>query len=385
MRAAAVRVAMVVVVLAVGAAGLLAVGGAGRAPDEPLLSSARAEDLPAAVTNEPAILAVPTPPTATPVPVALVDVAVAPIALAATPTAVQPTPVPPTATLVVAAPTATAVVELGPPRVGLQVGHWRIEELPDELSRLRGASGGAGGGRQEWEVNLEVAEATAERLRALGYEVDILPATVPPYYKADIFISIHADANASVGPRGYKVARGRWSRLTRTDDRLVQIVEEEYGAATGLPRDYAITRNMTGYYAFNNRRRSHAVDITTPAVILEMGYLTNPADRSLLFNRVDLMVDGITRSVERFLEERPPLAERERPATVGAAIVIKEGGATVRAGTAFDSAVMTRMNAGRRIEAPEIRGDWFGVWVVEQNQPGWVHASEADLIFVPLP
>src|SRR3989338_2508894 len=41
----------------------------------------------------------------------------------------------------------------GPPKVGLQAGHWKNDELPEEFGRLRGSTGSAGGGRSEWEVN----------------------------------------------------------------------------------------------------------------------------------------------------------------------------------------------------------------------------------------
>jgi hypothetical protein len=293
----------------------------------------------------------------------------------------------PTSTLVpvVPSPTATPALVMGPPRIGLQAGHWRAHELPEELSRLRGSSGGSGGGRQEWEFNLEVAEWVAERLRAQGYLVDVLPATIPPGYQADVFLSIHADANVSPGPRGFKVARSGWSRLPATDDALVRALTEEYGRATGLPWDDGITRNMTRYYAFNNRRRQYAIDKTTPGAIIEMGFLTNAADRSLLFNRTELVVEGITRGLVRFLEERPPLAEREQPATIGTAIIINDGGATARAGPSFDAAVMAQLDGGLRQDAPEVRGEWYGVWVAQRGGPGWVHQSEARLIQVPLP
>src|SRR4051794_5886035 len=35
---------------------------------------------------------------------------------------------------------------VGPKRVGLQVGHWRNEDVPDELRQLRASGGGATGG-----------------------------------------------------------------------------------------------------------------------------------------------------------------------------------------------------------------------------------------------
>lgn len=46
----------------------------------------------------------------------------------------------------------------GPAKVGLQVGHWKNEELPEELSRLVGSTGSSGGGKTESEVVLAIAE-----------------------------------------------------------------------------------------------------------------------------------------------------------------------------------------------------------------------------------
>jgi N-acetylmuramoyl-L-alanine amidase len=308
----------------------------------------------------------------------------------AVPTALDPPPAATPAAGEQAAATAapaspTPTPEPGPPRIGLQAGHWRAEELPDELARLRGATGGSGGGIREVEVNLAIAERLAERLRARGYVVDVLPATVPPGYRADLFLAIHADASLSPSARGYKLARSRWTRLPATDDALVRALSEEYGRATGLPWSDAITRNMTGYYAFNNRRRVHAIDKHTPAAIIEMGYLTNPADRHLLVAQADLVIAGLERGLVRFLDERPPVAEREQPATTGQVIVINEGGAVARAGPGFGAPALATLEGGRRQEAPEIAGEWYGIWVTEVNGPGWVHRSEATLQTVPLP
>ena len=95
----------------------------------------------------------------------------------------------------------------GPPRVGLQAGHWKAQELPDELQRLRERGGGtSGGGKAEWEVNLAIVEETAFLLRAQGIVVDILPATIPKAYWADVFIAIHADGNTNPNVSGFKVA-----------------------------------------------------------------------------------------------------------------------------------------------------------------------------------
>src|SRR5207253_454820 len=69
----------------------------------------------------------------------------------------------------------------GPRRVGLQAGHWQNDQVPPELGRLQ--AGAVGGGKQEWQVNVDVAQRTAALLQVSGVEVDVLPATVPPRYR----------------------------------------------------------------------------------------------------------------------------------------------------------------------------------------------------------
>ena len=82
----------------------------------------------------------------------------------------------------------------GPKRVALQAGHWLTEQVPAELRGLQ--HGATGGGKQEWEVNLDIARRTAALLEAQGIQVDILPATIPVRYRAHVFVSIHADRDA---------------------------------------------------------------------------------------------------------------------------------------------------------------------------------------------
>ena len=67
----------------------------------------------------------------------------------------------------------------GPVRIALQAGHWRADEAPRELSGLRG-NGTSWRDTEEWESNLEIARTAGAMLEQMGYEVDILPAVVPP-------------------------------------------------------------------------------------------------------------------------------------------------------------------------------------------------------------
>jgi N-acetylmuramoyl-L-alanine amidase len=188
--------------------------------------------------------------------------------------------------------------------VGLQAGHWRNNEVPPELGRLQGGS--AGGGKAEWEVNLDVARRTARMLEQSGVKVDVLPATVPPRYQAHAFISLHADGDVAGVARGFKIARPGFSSIPGVDDRLVENLYDAYGPASGLPRDDEhITLRMRYYYAFNSRRFCHAVAPGVPQAIVELGYMTSAADRRLLIGEPERLAIGLAEGIRAFLRTLP--------------------------------------------------------------------------------
>ncbi len=190
----------------------------------------------------------------------------------------------------------------GPVRVGLQVGHLDAGDQPDELEALRVSTGATWDGVDEVEVNLAIAEALAERLREAGIVVDLLPATVPPRYRADLFLSIHVDANPDEDRNGYKSAHFLPAR-NPAEPLLKLKVDRAVFAATGLSDD---DRNVTGhmfrYYAFNNRSYRHALHPRTPGLLVELGYLSNPGDGRLLA-RPDALAAALTRGVVDYLSE----------------------------------------------------------------------------------
>jgi hypothetical protein len=286
-----------------------------------------------------------------------------------TPAAPAPTAVPPTHTPL-PAPTTIPV-----PRVGLQVGHWRSDELPQELARLRSNTGTAAGGVREVDVNLDVARRVADLLIARGIEVDLLPATVPPRYRADAFVAIHADGGTSAASRGFKLATP-W-RTSGASQHLHDAIIAEYAAATGLPQDGAITFNMRGYYAFSGRRYVHAIDRLTPAVIVEMGFLTNAADRALLTSDPDRVARGIAAGLMRYLEERDPA---DRAALVPPNLSVLEvsaRGAEIHAAPGRDSRVLFSAHPAESLIPFQRRGDWYEVVVRGRwSVVGWVHAAD---------
>ncbi len=291
------------------------------------------------------------------------------VAASAIPTSV-PTLVP---TLAPPTPTPRRTV----PRVGVQVGHWKSSELPDELARLRTSAGASAGGVREVDVNLDIAQRVVALLQARGYDVDLIPATVPPSYDADAFVAIHADGSTSARPRGFKMATP-W-RTSDASQALLDSLTTAYAATTGLPQDDAITFNMRGYYAFSYRRHIHASAKTTPAVIIETGYLTNAADRAFLLKRAQTVAAGIDAGIARYLAQRdpndlaalvPPDFPVFRPAT---------DGVVVRAAPSEKARALIKLTTESRIFVFRERDGWFEAVVRgEWRTVGWI--QRADLV-----
>lgn len=328
-------------------------------------------------------LALPTPTSAVvPVAAALVEPTNAP----PTPIPPSPTPAPPPVTSTPSIePTPTARAAGTPLRVGLQVGHWKSNELPDELARLRTSTGAYVNGRSEAEVNLDVALRTAKLLQQVGIVVDVLPATVPPKYDADAFVSLHADGSTSGAVRGFKLATP-W-RTSRASQHLLDVMTAEYATATGMPQDDAITFNMRGYYAFSYRRHEHTIAKTTPAVIVEMGFMTSAADREILFGKPDTIAVGIANGIIRYLNERdpndgaallPPDFKTQRPNSAA--------GANVRAAPRDDARVLFSAGPEDRLIPFQERDGWYQVVVRGQWRiVGWVKKNVVVETNDPLP
>lgn len=165
-----------------------------------------------------------------------------------------------------------------PVKVALQIGHLNVSEHPDELANLRQNTGGLARGVAEIDVNKTVAYIVKKQLEYYGLSVELLPATVPPNYTADVFVSIHADSSTDERRRGYKSAFALPERNT-SDKLLKSLIDESFFNASGLPDDHInVSSNMTEYYAFNRSKFTHSIASETPALIIEMGYLSHKKD-----------------------------------------------------------------------------------------------------------
>ena len=109
-------------------------------------------------------------------------------------------------------------------RVGIQAGHWRSQELPDEQAPLRGSSGAFASGYAEVTVSLDIARRVAALLASDGIVVDVLPATVPPGYAADAVLvrTLQDFVKQSIAPYKYPRAIEFCDALPRAGTGKVQ-------------------------------------------------------------------------------------------------------------------------------------------------------------------
>lgn len=190
----------------------------------------------------------------------------------------------------------------GPVRVGLQVGHLDAALQPDELADLRYSTGAHAHGLDEVAVNMAVATALASRLTSHGFEVDLLPATVPPGYSADLVLSIHADASPDPNRNGYKSAHFMPARNPREAILKVAVDRAVFRATRLADDDRNTSGNMLHYYAFNSGRFQHSVSARTPALLVELGYLSNAVDLRLL-TQPDRLAAALEQGVLRYLND----------------------------------------------------------------------------------
>ena len=175
--------------------------------------------------------------------------------------------------------------------------------IPDELEHLRFNTGGFAGGLSELSVNRSVAEALKGVLEARGVTIDLLRATPPVAYHADLLLAVHADSVLNPARTGYKSAYFDPPR-SGLEPQLKTLIDAGYLQATGLSDDTPNTTDaMRHYYAFNFRSYRHSVHPATPALIVELGYLSNPSDAALLLEP-DIVADALAEGIIRFLEQR---------------------------------------------------------------------------------
>lgn len=220
---------------------------------------------------------------------------------------------------VIAAAAPAQAHAANPPVIALQAGHWRAAEHSAEFKWLRTSTGAEVRGVREVDLNVDIAHRAAEYLRSWGNQAYVLPADVPPAYRADAFVAIHSDGHDNPAARGYKVATSR--REWDANAMLVKMLDDEYGRQTGLPRDWRITENMRSYYAFQSGLYQHTIATDTPGAIIELGFITNRDDRAFLIANRDLVARAVALGIARFLGARPQEGWSAAPALPSSDVV----------------------------------------------------------------
>ncbi len=148
----------------------------------------------------------------------------------------------------------------------------------------------------EAEVNAEIADIVAKRLRRAGADVTVYEEYDPRLegLRVDVLLSLHADS--CIETSGFKAANSINSRIPIEEERLLDCLDSQYATATDLSlHPNTVTHTMTEYHVFNR------IAPETPAAILEMGFLGG--DRNLLVKRPQIAAKGISDSLLCFLDE----------------------------------------------------------------------------------
>ena len=265
----------------------------------------------------------------------------------------------------------------GPIRIGIQPGHWRIDELPDELARLRTSTGAAYGSLTELDLNLAVSRLLADRLNAEGFAAELVPAGIPAGYRADLFVSVHADRADQPNRRGWKLSPP-W-RPSRRSRELAAAFAASF-RESGLPEDFhGITANMRGYFGFSWWRFANALSPYTPAVLVEMGFMGNAEDRTRMRDRPGFYADIMLRGIKTFLGEYTRDDLGALVPTLFQARYAGLSGTSARAAPGFGSAVLERLEPGQRL-LPVDSGDdgWFEIYSRKLRRGIWIHESELN-------
>lgn len=151
----------------------------------------------------------------------------------------------------------------------------------------------------------EVGDMVADFLRKAGCEVELLQSDNlagenPNYpnvcasannWPADVFVSLHCNAAASEQANGTECfAFSHWSK----SDRLAACIQSQIVHSLGTS-DRGV-KARPGLIVLNSTHM--------PAVLVEMGFISNDADCRMLINQQDELARAIARGITDYITER---------------------------------------------------------------------------------
>ena len=167
-------------------------------------------------------------------------------------------------------------------------------------------AGAEGNGLREQDIVYEIGVRLAAILRAVGLDTRLSRPTSTTQlgtsnatslaarvndansWGADYFISLHTNAAESTSANG---SEAYVFRLGSTADSLAQNILIGLNESTGLSTRGVFAR--PSLYVLRKTRM--------PAVLVELGFITNPYEASLMSTRPDLFAEGVASGVLSFL------------------------------------------------------------------------------------
>lgn len=167
-------------------------------------------------------------------------------------------------------------------------------------------AGAEGNGYREQDLVFRIGRELAAILTAEGYDVRLSRPTADTQlgnsvstslaarvneanaWGADYFISLHANASVLEGASG---SEALVYRLGSTAARLGQSIVDSVAQVTGLPNRGVVQR--PDLYVLRRTRM--------PAVLMELGFITNPGDAALMAENPQLFALGIANGITAFL------------------------------------------------------------------------------------
>lgn len=166
-------------------------------------------------------------------------------------------------------------------------------------------AGAEGNGYREQDLVYRIGVELAEILQAEGYEVRLSRSTADTQlgtsnasslaarvneaneWNADYFISLHANASTLASASG---SEALVYRVDSTAGELGAVIVRSLSEATGLPNRGVTPR--TNLYVLRRTRM--------PAVLVELGFITNPVDAALMADSPQLFALGVANGITAF-------------------------------------------------------------------------------------